>query len=212
MRMRGEIRTDLIDIKSNMHLMSETVTTLVASSMNKFKEKSEGNIARHGETADKPPSFDLGVGSTQPDLSKAVKSKDVEAHVDMIISDVLEETESAEQEIITNKNLIFLHDYRNKTATHIVHISGLPIKRASRPAKALQSPYVVVEGKQTKPSGDVVLLQNYTQHVDDADVADFQNWFQRGYKPHNKKKFSDKDDHACPQFVVGQFPVGCKSW
>ncbi|CAA3010184.1 sentrin-specific protease 1-like [Olea europaea subsp. europaea] len=84
------------------------------------------------------------------------------------------------------------------------------MKRAPRPAKALQSPYIVVEGKQIKPSGHVVPFKHYNQNVDDLDVADFQNWFQRGYKPHNKKKFSDKDDHIRPPFVVGEFMVGNK--
>lgn len=65
---------------------------------------------------------------------------------------------------------------------------GLSVKSAPKLAKALRSPYVVSEGKQIKPLEDVVLFQYYNRHAEDTDIADFQNWYQRGYKPHNNYK------------------------
>jgi hypothetical protein len=61
----------------------------------------------------------------------------------------------------------------------------LPVKRAPKLAKALQSPYAI-EVQQIKPQGNVLVFEKYNQSADDCDVGDFQNWFQRGYKPHNK--------------------------
>lgn len=223
-RMQGEIRTDLLDIKSNMQFLSESVTALISSSMdeilNKFRERSVDNVVGASDPLDQvektvdvkgkskmdpadaffpsgleAPSFDLGIGYTQPTQPEIIKDSDVQAHVDSIISNVLKETESAANE------------------ASLVHppSSGLPVKRAPRPAKALQSPYAI-EVKQTKAQGKVVVFEKYNQNVDDCDVSDFQNWFQRGYKPNNKKKFNDKDDPIKPPFVVGQFLVGNKIW
>jgi small-conductance mechanosensitive channel len=48
-RMQGEIRTDMLDIKSNMQFLSESVTALISSSMDailsKFREISVDNAA-----------------------------------------------------------------------------------------------------------------------------------------------------------------------
>ncbi|CAA2993000.1 Hypothetical predicted protein [Olea europaea subsp. europaea] len=133
-----------------------------------------------------PPSFDLDLGFTQPSLFVAKTSKEVEVQVDSIISTVSKETECIEQ------------DHSLEAAPS----SGLPMKRASKPAKALQSPYVVDEVKQMKSSGNLVVFEHYNQNVDDADVADFQNW----------KKFNDKDDAIRPPFSNGQYLVGKKTW
>ncbi|CAA2983042.1 Hypothetical predicted protein [Olea europaea subsp. europaea] len=50
-----------------------------------------------------PPSFDLGLGFTQPSQFVAKKSKEVEVQVDSVISNVLKETTCIEQE--ASKNL-----------------------------------------------------------------------------------------------------------
>ncbi|CAA3029329.1 Hypothetical predicted protein [Olea europaea subsp. europaea] len=55
--MQGEIRTDLINIKSNLQFMTESVTALISSSMDeiltKFRDKSGLNIVRDYEPLDK---------------------------------------------------------------------------------------------------------------------------------------------------------------
>ncbi|CAA3020545.1 Hypothetical predicted protein [Olea europaea subsp. europaea] len=153
MRLQGEIRTDLLDIKSNMKLMSDSIAAMISSSMNEVMNKISEKF------------------STQPIEVIGINiSREVQALVDSIISDVMKDNESE-----TKEGLLV-------TAPS----SGLSMKRAPRPAKALQYPYVVAEGKQIKSSGHVVLFEHYNQNVDDVDVADFQNWFQQGYKPHNK--------------------------
>ncbi|CAA3006579.1 Hypothetical predicted protein [Olea europaea subsp. europaea] len=98
-------------------------------------------------------------------MSVSTYSKELQARVDSIISDVVKDTKSE----------------RKEDSPVIAPSSSLPVKSAPRLAKALQSPYVVTEGKQIKPSGHVVLFEHYNQNVDDLDIANFQNWFQRGY-------------------------------
>lgn len=46
-----------------------------------------------------PHSFNLGVGSTQPSLLEAMKSKKVQKHIDSVISGLLKETKSTEEGI-----------------------------------------------------------------------------------------------------------------
>ncbi|CAA2935796.1 Hypothetical predicted protein [Olea europaea subsp. europaea] len=59
---------------------------------------------------------------------------------------------------------------------------------------------------------DIVVFENYKGHVDDVDSSTFMAWFQRGYKPKTKKKFSDDDGRMKPAFVLGSRPIGHMSW
>ncbi|CAA3011718.1 Hypothetical predicted protein [Olea europaea subsp. europaea] len=214
-RMQGEIRTDMLDIKAHIQCMSDSVTTLISSSMEEIMKKFRENAAKVERSVDskgkakvdsvcavefpcsiEPPSFDLGLGFTQPSQIVAKISKEVEVQVESVIADVLKDTECFQQEHSPEAAPSF----------------GLPVKRAPKPAKALQSLYVADKMKQMKSSGNIVVFEHYNQNVQDADVADFQNWFQRGYKPHNKKKFNDKDDVIRPPFFVGQYLVENKTW
>ncbi|CAA2954705.1 Hypothetical predicted protein [Olea europaea subsp. europaea] len=218
-RMQGEIRTDMLDIKAHMQCMSDSVTTLISSSMEEIMKKFRENagpeiVVGFGPTCEvakversvdskgkakvdsvyavefpcsiEPPSFDLGLGFTQPSQIVAKTSKEVEVQVESVIVDVLKDTECFQQE-------------HSPEATPS---SGLPVKRAPKPAKALQSPYVADEMKQMKSSGNIVVFEHYNQNVQDADVADFQNW----------KKFNDKDDVIRPPFSISQYLVGNKIW
>ncbi|CAA2958512.1 Hypothetical predicted protein [Olea europaea subsp. europaea] len=137
----------------------------------KGKAKVDSACAVEFPCSIEPPYFDLGLGFIQPNQFVAKTSKKVEVQVESVISNVLRDMECIEQE------------HSPKAAPS----SGLPMKRAPKLVKALQSPYVVEEMKQMKSSGNVVVFKYYNQNVQDADVADFQNWFQRGYKLHNKE-------------------------
>lgn len=64
--------------------------------------------------------------------------------------------------------------------------SGLPVKRAPKPTRLLQSPYVTGAGKQSKHSDDVVVFDIHDKPAVEVDVVAFKNWFNRGYKPRNK--------------------------
>ncbi|CAA3026557.1 Hypothetical predicted protein [Olea europaea subsp. europaea] len=250
-RMQGEIRTDMLDIKVHMQCMSDSVTTLISSSMEEIMKKFRENagpkiVVGSGPTCEvstptviasylsvttnrliytshqmyfcsdfqaakveqsvdskgkakvdsvcavefpcsiEPPSFDLDLGFTKPSQIVAKTSKEVEVQVKSVISDVLKDTECFEQE-------------HSPEATPS---SVLPVKRAPKSAKAIQSPYVADEMKQMKSSGNVVVFKHYNQNVQDVDVTDFQNW----------KKFNDKDDVIHPPFPIDQYLVGNKTW
>ncbi|CAA2999999.1 Hypothetical predicted protein [Olea europaea subsp. europaea] len=218
-RMQGEIRTDMLDIKAHMQCMSDSVTTLISTSMEEIMKKFRKNagpeiVVGSGPTCEaakversvdskgkakvdsvcavefscsiEPPSFDLGLGFTQPSQIVAKASKEVDRQVESVIADVLKDTECFQQE----------------HSPEAAPSSGLPVKRAPKLAKALQSPYVVDKMKQMKSSENIVVFEHYNQNVQDADVADFQNW----------KKFNDKDDVIRPPFSIGQYLVGNKTW
>ncbi|CAA3030246.1 sentrin-specific protease 1-like [Olea europaea subsp. europaea] len=117
-----------------------------------------------------PPSFDLGIGYTQPD------------------------------------------DVQKQGSTSPDGRSELPVKRVSRPARILQSPFVVGEGKLLKHDDHVIVFEYFKGNIEEVDRSTFISWFQRGFKPKNKKKFNDEDDKIKPAFVIGSFPVDHKSW
>ncbi|CAA2995615.1 sentrin-specific protease 1-like [Olea europaea subsp. europaea] len=210
LRMQGEIRTDMLDIKAHMQYMSDSVTTLISSSMEEIMKKFRENagseiVVGSGPTCEvntptvtasylsattnrliytshqmhfcsdfqavkveqsvdskgkakvdsvcvvefpcsiEPPSFDLGLGFTQPSQIVAKTSKEVEVQVESVISDFLKDTECIEQE----------------HSPEAVPSLGLPVKRA--PSQL-------------------------------------------------KKKFNDKDDVIHPPFSIGQYLVGNKTW
>ncbi|XP_022884063.1 uncharacterized protein LOC111400854 [Olea europaea var. sylvestris] len=65
--MQGEIHTDLIDIRSNLQFMTESMTALISSSMEKiltkFRDKSGLNIVRDYEPLDKVGDAEITVDS-----------------------------------------------------------------------------------------------------------------------------------------------------
>ncbi|CAA2966003.1 Hypothetical predicted protein [Olea europaea subsp. europaea] len=99
----------------------------------------------------------------------------------------------------------------NNQSAEAVPSYGLPVKRFPKPTMALQSPYVVDQVKQMKSSGNVVVFEQYNQHADDIDIANFQNWFQRGNKSHNK--FNDDsnvvvtDERLIDDIIGAQIPL-----
>ncbi|CAA3012215.1 sentrin-specific protease 1-like [Olea europaea subsp. europaea] len=90
--------------------------------------------------------------------------------------------------------------------------SELPVKRVKRPARILKSPFVVGEGKLFKHNDHVIVFEHFKGDVEEVDRSTFMSWFQRSFKPKNKKKFNDEDDKIKLAFVIGSFPVGHKSW
>ncbi|CAA2978774.1 Hypothetical predicted protein [Olea europaea subsp. europaea] len=117
------------------------------------------------------PSFDLGVAST-PIISN---------EVDAIIVSVVKDCEIEEQADVATKTV-----NENQGSPPFAPTSGLPVKRAPKPTRILQSPYVTSAGKQIKHSNNAIVFDKHDKHADEADVVAFQNWFNRGYKPRNK--------------------------
>ncbi|CAA2987007.1 Hypothetical predicted protein [Olea europaea subsp. europaea] len=99
------------------------------------------------------PSFDLRVGSTQPDI---LHSEDIQKHVDSIISDVVTTITTVDTKDTTTDEPNF----------------ELPAKRVSRPAKILWSLFVAGEGKLFKHD-DIVVFENYKGRVDKIDSSAF---------------------------------------
>ncbi|CAA2993653.1 Hypothetical predicted protein [Olea europaea subsp. europaea] len=181
--MQGEIRTDMLDIKLHMQCMSDSVTTLISSSMeeimNKFKENSGPETVRGSRPTSEvstptmtysylsvttnrltynshqmhfcsdfqaakvkkkcyskgkakidsvcavefpcfiePPSFDLGLGFTQPSQFVAKTSKEVEVQVDSVISNVLKDAECIEQEVMKNYHKSIQSGHRSLKIGH----------------------------------------------------------------------------------------------
>ncbi|CAA3002687.1 Hypothetical predicted protein [Olea europaea subsp. europaea] len=105
-----------------------------------------------------PPSFDLGIAYTQPD--------DVQKQVDSIISDVLTATKSVQAEGSTSPN----------------GRSELPVKRVSRPARILQSPFVVGEGKLFKYDDHVIVFEYFKGDIEEVDRSTFMSKIYRDWK------------------------------
>ncbi|CAA3002390.1 Hypothetical predicted protein [Olea europaea subsp. europaea] len=189
--LRNYVKGQISDLQSENRLLSKQLQAMqsqVSSLKSDQQKKLKLLVSMQVEfsCSIEPPSFDLGLGFTQPSQLVAKTSKEIEVQVNSVISNILKDTKCIEQE------------YSPQAAPS----SGLPVKRAPKPAKALQSPYVVDEAKQMKSSRNVVIFEHYNQNVEDADVPDFQNW----------KKFNDKDDDIRPPFSIGQYLVGNKTW
>ncbi|CAA2971717.1 Hypothetical predicted protein [Olea europaea subsp. europaea] len=200
---QGEIRLDMMEIRSSMTFLSSFITTLISSMMDailaKATEKSEANsvgdapqqetitdieqnIDRKGKGKIDPaneieysffpptPSFDLGVVST-PIISNKV---------DAIIAGVVKDCEIEEQADVVTKTI-----NEDQGSPPSAPTLGLPIKRAPRPTRILQFPYVTGVGKQIKYSDDAIVYDKHNKKADEADVVAFQNWFNRVYKPRN---------------------------
>ncbi|CAA3033583.1 Hypothetical predicted protein [Olea europaea subsp. europaea] len=176
-----------------MTFLSDSVTALISSTMDaivtKATEKSEvlqqvtdiqQHIDRKGKGKIDPadeikylsfprtPSFDLGVAST-PIISN---------EVDAIIAGVVKDYEIEEQANVAKKTV-----NEDQGSPHSAPTSGLSVKRAPKPTRILQSPYVIGAGKQIKYSDDAIVFDKHDKYADEVDVVAFQNWFNRGYKP-----------------------------
>lgn len=64
--------------------------------------------------------------------------------------------------------------------------SELLVKWLSRPTKILHSPFIAGGGKLWKHVDNVVVFENYKNHVEDINRSVLIGWFQRGYKPKNR--------------------------
>ncbi|CAA3010722.1 Hypothetical predicted protein [Olea europaea subsp. europaea] len=190
-RVQGEIRLDMTKIRSSMTFLSDFVTTLISSKMDtilaKASEKSEAHSVGDALQQEKgkmdladeieypffppTPSFDLGVAST-PIISN---------EIDVIIAGMVKDCEIEEQADVATKTI---NEDQGSPPSSLT--LGLPIKRAPRPTRTLQSPSITGAGKQIKLSDDAIVFDKHDKKADNADVVAFQNWFNRGYKLRNK--------------------------
>ncbi|CAA2995244.1 Hypothetical predicted protein [Olea europaea subsp. europaea] len=130
----------------------------------------------------------------EPQSHRAQWDDETQKRVDSIISDVVTATKTVE----------------NEGSPIAEPTSELPVKRVLRPARVLQSPFVARQerGKLFKHDDNIVIFEDYKDNVDEVDKSAIMGWSQRGYKPKNKKKFSEEDDAIKPACLIGSFPVG----
>ncbi|KAL2523517.1 Uncharacterized protein Adt_08571 [Abeliophyllum distichum] len=67
-----------------------------------------------------------------------------------------------------------------------------PLKRISKPGRCLLSSYLPNDGSSpssaSKLSDDIIVFKEKLALPDDSDIFTFDDWFNKGYKPHNKYK------------------------
>ncbi|CAA2996789.1 Hypothetical predicted protein [Olea europaea subsp. europaea] len=182
-QMQACIRNDLMDIRTNMQFLSESVSTMISSAMDDIIRRSVENVVskvdRKGKGKMDPsddllfslelPSFDLGTEFTPPNV---LHSKETQKRVDSIISNVVTATKIVE----------------NEGSPTAEPTTGLPVKWVLKPLRVLQSPFVAGQerGKLFKHDNNVVIFEDYRDNVDEVDKSAFMGLFQRGYKPKNK--------------------------
>ncbi|CAA3011954.1 Hypothetical predicted protein [Olea europaea subsp. europaea] len=243
--MQGQLKHDMIEIRTNMQFLSESMTAMISSSMdeilrrfndrkgcpvNEYEdteaavegfekidevvEKLQPVVDRKGKgkvdpiedvafpSSLEPPSFDLGIGYTQPD---DLESIEIQNQVDVVISDVITASQNVDEE--------------GSPTTEPA--SESPVKRASRPVRILRSPFVVGEGKVLQHDSNVIVFGNYKDHVEEANKSAFlvgktyRDWnILEGIEPYVKvlpalmkvleisKKDPDYNESECKQMKV----------
>ncbi|CAA2960951.1 sentrin-specific protease 1-like [Olea europaea subsp. europaea] len=212
--MQGQLKHYMIEIRTNIQFLSESVTAMISSSMDeilrRFNDRKGCPVNEYEDTEAAVEGFekiDEVGGKLQPVVDMKGKGK-VDPTEDVAFPSSLEppsfdlgigytqpdDLESAEIQ----------KQSRGLPTTEPT--SELPVKRASRPARILRSPFVVGEGKVLQHDGNVTVFGNYKDHVEEADKSAFLGWFQRG------KKFNEHDNQIKPTFSIGLYPVGHKTW
>ncbi|CAA3008817.1 sentrin-specific protease 1-like [Olea europaea subsp. europaea] len=185
-QMQACTQSDLMDIRTNMRFLSESVSTMISSTMDEIIRRSGDRTSEHGvgqkealgvgdqehhgaggsEKAQEkmemdpsddllfslePPSFDLGIEFTLPNV---LHSKETQKRVDFIISDVVIATKTVE----------------NEGSPTAEPTSELPVKRVLRPSRVLQSPFVVEQEREKlfKRDDNVVIFEDYEDNVDEV--------------------------------------------
>ncbi|XP_022851143.1 uncharacterized protein LOC111372944 [Olea europaea var. sylvestris] len=179
----------MIEIRTNMQFLSESLTAMISSSMDEI-------LRRFNDRKGCPV-------NEYEDTEAAIEGfEKIDEQVDAAISDVITASQNVDEE--------------GSPTTEPA--SELPVKRDSRPARILRSPFVVGEGKEPWHDGNVIVFGNYKDHVEETDKSAFLGWFQRGYKLKNRhyldnsKKFNEHDDQIKPAFSIGLYLVVHKTW
>ncbi|KAL2556360.1 uncharacterized protein Fot_01099 [Forsythia ovata] len=156
------------------------------------------------------PSFDLGIDVTPKFIDVDVddeffSNEEVQRQLEEAFVTILESTDPDECNEI------------GIIPTASVEITpAAPLKRISKPGRCLLSPYLPNDGSSpgsaSKLSDDTILFKEELAPPDDIDISTFDDWFNKGYKPHNKKKYSDTDNVIDPPFQFGTIPVCMKIW
>ncbi|KAL2547422.1 Ulp1 protease family [Forsythia ovata] len=116
----------------------------------------------------------------------------------------------------TNTPIIASNETGTIPAASVEITPAAPLKRISKPGRCLLSPYLPNDGSSpdsaSKLSDDTIVFKEELAPCDDSDIFTFDDLFNKGYKPHNKNKFSDTDNVIDPPFQFGTIPVCMKIW
>ncbi|CAA3030110.1 Hypothetical predicted protein, partial [Olea europaea subsp. europaea] len=126
-RVQENIRTDLLEIKSDMKFLSDSVTAMGENVDASVHRKGKGKMYPDVQTFDlmnlEPPSFDLGIGCTQP-------TQRVSNNPDMPRTHQLQEqTHTIMSRVVVDTKIV-----DKKVSPTSARSSGLPLKQVSRPA------------------------------------------------------------------------------
>ncbi|XP_022891911.1 uncharacterized protein LOC111406765 [Olea europaea var. sylvestris] len=226
---QGQLKHDMIEIRTNMQFLSESVTAMISSSMDeilrRFNDRKGCPVNEYEDTEAAVEGFEKidEVEKLQPVVDRKGKGKvdpteDVtfpssleppsfDLGIEYTQPDDLESSEIQKQvDAIISDVITASQNVDEEGSPTTEPASALPVKRASTPARILRSPFVVREGKVLRHDGNVIVFGNYKDHVDEADKSAFLGRFQRG------KKFNEQDDQIKPAFSIGLYPVGHKTW
>ncbi|CAA2982496.1 sentrin-specific protease 1-like [Olea europaea subsp. europaea] len=223
---QGQLKHDMIEIRTNMQFLSEFVTAMISSSMDeilrRFNDMKGCPVNEYEDTEAAVEGFEKidevvkklqhvidrkGKGKVDPTEDVAFPSSLEPPSFDLGIEyrqpDDLESSEIQKDHQLHNRHLHY-------------QLSGL-----QGPARILRSPFVVRKGKVLRHDGNVIVFGNYKDHVDEANKSAFlagktcRDWnVLEGIEPYVKelpalmkalgisKKDPDYNESECKQMKV----------
>ncbi|CAA2982448.1 sentrin-specific protease 1-like [Olea europaea subsp. europaea] len=209
--MQGQLKHDMIEIRTNMQFLSESVVAMISSSMDeilrRFNDRKDCPVNEYEDTEAAVEGFEKidEVEKLQPVVDRKEKGK-VDLTEDIAFPCSLEPPSFDLGIGYTQPDDLESAEIQKQGSPTTEPASELPVKWASRPARILRFPFAVGEGKVLRHDGNVIVFENYKDHVEEADKSAFLGWFQRG------NKFNEYDDQIKPAFSIGLYPIGHKTW
>ncbi|CAA2969565.1 Hypothetical predicted protein, partial [Olea europaea subsp. europaea] len=171
--MQGQLKHDMIEIRTNMQFLFESVTVMISSSMDeilrRFNDRKGCPVNEYEDTEAVVEGFEKidEVEKLQPVVDRKGKGK-VDPTEDVAFPKIQKQVDAVISNVITASQNV---DEEGSPTTEST--SELPVKRVSRPARILRSPFVVGEGKVLRHDGNVIVFGNYKDHVEEADKSAF---------------------------------------
>ncbi|CAA2935799.1 sentrin-specific protease 1-like [Olea europaea subsp. europaea] len=208
-QMQACIKSDLMDIRTNMQFLSESMSAMVSSAMDEIIRRSGNRTSERGvgqtEVGDQEHHPAFGSDKAQ-EVENVVSNVDRKGNGKMDPSDDLP---------------FFLEPPSFDFGIEYIPPNVLHSKKIQKRVDSIISDVVTAtktdgnEGSSTsEPTSELPVkwilrpVRDYKDNVDEVEKSAFMSWFQRAYKPKNKKKFSEEDDSIKPTFLIGSFPIG----
>ncbi|CAA3028229.1 Hypothetical predicted protein [Olea europaea subsp. europaea] len=188
--MQGQLKHDVIEIRTNMKFLPESITAMISSSMDeilrRFNDRKGCPVNEYEDTEAAVEGFEkideidfmsqilqfhIQVKKLQPVVDKKRKGK-VDPTEDVAFPCSLEPP-SFDLDAVISDVIIASQNVDEERSPTPEPASELPVKWASRPARILRSPFVVGEGKVPWHDNNVIVFGNYKDHVEEADKSAF---------------------------------------